>query len=234
MLEKIDNQKISSKVYASLKNEIIKGTWKPGEKIPSETQLSKEMGVSRSSVRQAIRRLSDYGMIETRNGAGSFVRENSSVFYMREVVPASYVKTEDIAEILEFCLTFENDVAALAAQRITPEEIQELRRIQEQIEKGIDMAENDLRFHVKIAEITHNSIIIKVYSVLSGLLKAAMEEMYRILGVEGGVCYHNALITALEQHDSETARKVMEEHARNRSESFVKLHASDLKKASGS
>ena len=223
MLEKIDNRKISQKVYQSLKDEIVRGEWKPGEKIPSEPQLSKQLGVSRSTIRQAIRRLSDYGLIETRNGAGSFVREDSSIFYMRSVVPSSFVKREDIEEILEFCTVFENDVAALAACRVTPEELDELQSIQEKIEQGENMAENDLRFHQKIAEITHNSIIIKVYSVLNGLLKAAMEEMYRILGPEGGISYHRALIEALREHDSGTARRVMEEHAANRSESFHRL-----------
>ena len=150
MLEKIDNEKLSTKVYLSLKDEIVKGEWKPGEKIPSEPQLSKQLGVSRSTIRQAIRRLSDYGLTETRNGSGTFVREDSSIFYMRSVVPSSFVKKEDIEEILEFCAAFENDVAALAAQRITPEELYNLREIQRKIEQGEDMAENDLQFHLKI------------------------------------------------------------------------------------
>ena len=67
-LKQITRVNIAEKVFEQLRDQILQGTWKEGEKLPSEQELTETLGVSRSSVRQAIRTLADYGMVETRNG----------------------------------------------------------------------------------------------------------------------------------------------------------------------
>ena len=70
-LKQITRVNIAEKVFEQLRDQILQGTWKEGEKLPSEQELTETLGVSRSSVRQAIRTLADYGMVETRNGTGT-------------------------------------------------------------------------------------------------------------------------------------------------------------------
>ena len=73
-LKQITRVNIAEKVFEQLRDQILQGTWKEGEKLPSEQELTETLGVSRSSVRQAIRTLADYGMVETRNGTGTYVK----------------------------------------------------------------------------------------------------------------------------------------------------------------
>ena len=72
-LKQITRVNIAEKVFEQLRDQILQGTWKEGEKLPSEQELTETLGVSRSSVRQAIRTRADYGMGETRNGTGTYV-----------------------------------------------------------------------------------------------------------------------------------------------------------------
>ena len=69
-LKPIKRVNIAEQVFEQLREQILHGTWKEGEKLPSEQELTETLGVSRSSVRQAIRTLADYGLVETRNGTG--------------------------------------------------------------------------------------------------------------------------------------------------------------------
>lgn len=71
--------------FEQLRDQILQGTWKEGEKLPSEQELTETLGVSRSSVRQAIRTLADYGMVETRNGTGTYVKRQISGNYMLNI-----------------------------------------------------------------------------------------------------------------------------------------------------
>lgn len=222
-MQKINREKISKQVYDQLRTKIVNGTWKIGEKIPSENTLADQLGVSRNTVRQAMRTLADYGFIEIRNGSGSYVKENQGIVYIKEVVPPTYVPKEDIVEILDFCCVLENNVAALAAERSTEEDVKELQMLEEQIENGIDLVANDLKFHQKIAEITRNKIIIRMYKVTNKLLYSAMDETYKHNGPTAGIFYHRNIIQAIANHDKEQARDIMGKHVENRRSTYLKM-----------
>ena len=125
-LKQITRMNIAEKVFEQLRDQILQGTWKEGEKLPSEQELTETLGVSRSSVRQAIRTLADYGMVETRNGTGTYVKRQISGNYMLNIVPIGDLQFEDIVEVLDFLCLIEDSVAAMAVQRCTQEELAEL------------------------------------------------------------------------------------------------------------
>ena len=118
-LKQITRVNIAEKVFEQLRDQILQGTWKEGEKLPSEQELTETLGVSRSSVRQAIRTLADYGMVETRNGTGTYVKRQISGNYMLNIVPIGDLQFEDIVEVLDFLCLIEDSVAAMAVQRCT-------------------------------------------------------------------------------------------------------------------
>ena len=124
-LKQITRVNIAEKVFEQLRDQILQGTWKEGEKLPSEQELTETLGVSRSSVRQAIRTLADYGMVETRNGTGTYVKRQISGNYMLNIVPIGDLQFEDIVEVLDFLCLIEDSVAAMAVQRCTQEELAE-------------------------------------------------------------------------------------------------------------
>lgn len=227
MLETVKKTSITQQVFEQFKAQILAGTWTVGEKLPAEKELAAALGVSRSTVRQALRSLSDYGLIESRLGSGSYVKKQESGVYMNSLLPTAYFQQKDLREALEFCCVFENDMAGLAAQRAEPQDVEELKRLQDKIETTENFAALDLEFHLKIAKITRNSIIIQTYTIVNELLGATMVEMYNILGSQAGIPYHRALIDAIEHKNSQRAKQVMEEHVNFRREAYLKHRAAE-------
>lgn len=224
-LKTIHRVNIAEQAFNQLKEQILSGTWKEGEKLPSELELTESLGVSRTSIRQAIRTLANYGLVETHNGTGTYVKRRIPGNYMVNIVPLAGLQTEDIVEILDFLCLIEDNVAAMAAERCTPEDVSALRQLQHQIKnsKGdfAGLTEYDLQFHLKIAKITQNSLAIQTYSLLGEFLETAMYQAYISLGAEEGIPYHEDLLTAFADHDAERAREIMQAHVRNRRAKFV-------------
>ena len=223
MLKSIKKVNMTQQVMEQFKQQILDGSWRVGERIPSENELAQTLGVSRSTIRQALRSLSDYGLLEIRLGSGSYVKKPESGEVMKAILPAVFFQKEDMREALDFCCIFEDGIAEMAAVKATEEDIAQLKDIQHRIETTDNFATLDFQFHMKIAEITRNSVVIQTYTILNDLLSATRVEMYRTNGMDAGIPYHRALIEAFEQHDSERARAVMKEHVYFRRETYLKL-----------
>ena len=88
-LSEVKKTNIGEQVYHQMKNQILNGDWKPGDKIPSENQLMALFGVSRGTVRQAVQKLGGEGLIFTRHGEGSFVQTTGSVSYTHLTLPTN-------------------------------------------------------------------------------------------------------------------------------------------------
>ncbi len=224
-LKAINRVNIAEQAFEQLKEHILNGTWKEGERLPSENELTEVLGVSRSTIRQAIRTLADYGLVETRNGAGTYVKREILGNYMVNIVPLAGLQTEDIVEALDFLCLIEDNVAAMAAERCTAEDVEALRRLQENIKESKGdisaLTAHDLAFHLKIAKITQNSLAVQTYSLLSEFLETAMYRAYLLLGEDEGIPYHEQLLSALSCHDSERAKKIMGDHVWNRRNKIV-------------
>ena len=228
-LKQITRVNIAEKVFEQLRDQILQGTWKEGEKLPSEQELTETLGVSRSSVRQAIRTLADYGMVETRNGTGTYVKRQISGNYMLNIVPIGDLQFEDIVEVLDFLCLIEDSVAAMAVQRCTQEELAELQAIHKRLIAAKDqndleaLTNVDVEFHSKIAMITQNSLVVQTYALLLEFLQPVMHRTYVTLGAEEGFPYHERLIQAFCAHDAVSAKNVMGAHAQNRRDKFLAL-----------
>lgn len=226
-LKPIKRVNIAEQVFEQLREQILHGTWKEGEKLPSEQELTETLGVSRSSVRQAIRTLADYGLVETRNGTGTYVKRQISGNYMMNIVPLGDLQTEDIVEVLDFLCLIEDSVAAMAVECCTPADLSDLQEIHSRLLTARDQTDLealtaiDVKFHSKIAMITQNSLVIQTYALLLEFLQPAMRRIYMTLGAEEGIPYHERLIEAFCAHDAACAKQVMHDHAQNRREKFL-------------
>lgn len=226
-LKPIKRVNIAEQVFEQLRDQILHGVWKEGEKLPSEQELTETLGVSRSSIRQAIRTLSDYGLVETRNGTGTYVKRQILGNYMLNIVPLGDLQARDIVEVLDFLCLIEDSVAAMAVERCTPSDLSELMEIHSRLiaardQKDLEALTNvDVEFHSKIAMITQNSLVIQTYALLLDFLQPVMHRIYITLGAEEGIPYHENLIKAFCEHDAVSAKKVMGAHAQNRREKFL-------------
>lgn len=194
----------------------MKGLWVPGSKIPSENELSKRLGVSRISIREAFQRLVSLGILETRQGDGTYVRELTPGVYMNSLIPLCILDPVDLMEVMEYRRITEVETIGLATERATEADIARLQEIYGKMKacKGDveEFAAEDLNFHLVIAEAARNSVIIKVNQVIKNILSMSMSNIVLALGSDIGLYYHKQLIDALISRDSKVAKKTMAEH----------------------
>jgi GntR family transcriptional repressor for pyruvate dehydrogenase complex len=166
----VRNSKISNEVYKQLVSLISNGQLKPGEKLPSEREMASDLGISRQSIREALYRAEIMGLIEVRQGEGSFVLSS-----LRESLkPPLWILLEEeagrIFEFLEVRKLIEGWCGEKAAIAATAEDLEEMGRILERMESIIptdrEWGAVDVEFHLSIAATTHNVIAIHIMEAL--------------------------------------------------------------------
>ena len=215
-IKPIKKVNISDQVYEKLREQLISGVWKQGEKIPSENELAALFGVSRVTIRQALSRLNTLGLLETKLGEGTFVKELKPGIYMKEIIPYVYLNNESEREVLEFRLVIEVETARIAASKITDEEILLLEKsLKKMLKNKGDIekyVEEDLNFHMIIAKSTKNSLVIEVNNIVRNIIRRMIRTATEKIGHEVGLKYHRLLIEAFRKRDADTASDMMREH----------------------
>ena len=212
----VRRESICDQVFEQIKQKIIEGEWQQGKSLPSENELAVTFGVSRVTVRQAIQKLGSLGITETLVGKGTFVKTLETGTYMQNLIPMAYLTPRNTLEVLDFRYVIEVETAALAAQRCKEQDVEELEKQLEEMQqaKGDSwaFAQADLEFHMLVANITGNSLIVETYSILQDILAACMKDTVENLGVEIGIPYHVQLIEVFAANDSEGAKEIMRKH----------------------
>ncbi len=215
-IQPIKKVNISDQVYEQLKEQLINGVWKQGDKIPSENELVALFNVSRVTVRQALSKLITLGLLETKLGEGTYVKEINPGVYMKEMIPYIILNKESIREVLEFRLVIEIETAGMAAVRITDRDIMRLERCLERMFNFKDQLDNyvneDLHFHMIIAKSTKNSLIIQVNNIVREIIRGTIKNVTEEIGFEVGLKYHKLLIDSFKLKDAEMAKNMMREH----------------------
>ena len=212
----IRKSKLSEEVASRLE-QLIARQLKPGDKLPPERLLVEMFQVSRSSIRDAIRRLELIGLVEPRQGAGTVVRDLSVRATNNQIADALRQKRELITELLDVRCILEPALAARAALRISAEQIAKLeeilRRQEGKVRTGESAVEEDTEFHYNIALATGNTVILKVLDVLMDLLRNTRE---RSLQTEGrpqkSFNGHQRILAAFKRRDAAAAEAAMSRH----------------------
>ena len=224
--EAVRRNKVYEEVARQIERLILKKL-QPGDKLPSERELAETLGVSRSSIRDAIRSLELMGMVEPRQGAGTIVREISSDSLVNPLANALKRKDELIGELLDFRLMLEPPLAARAAARVSADEITEMEEIlQRQTEKhsrGDAAVAEDSEFHYSIALASGNSVVLKVIDILMDLLRDTRERSLQVEGrLQRSLAGHRRILAALKRHDAEGAKAAMRRHIEDVEEIVLK------------
>ena len=196
--------------------ELIRGGSAEEERwLPGERSLAEKLGVSRTVVREATKRLEQQGMLEIQHGTGIKIVDRLH----RPLNDSLSLLIPDVADRLsqlnEARLSIEPDAAALAAQRATKEQLRTLRRIQTQLEKAPDNAaaiEADIAMHHAIADASGNLIY---RLILDSLAEIGVTSRLRTIGRIGkktAIEHHEAILVAIENRDPEAARAAMHIH----------------------
>jgi len=214
--ETVRRDKVYEGVAKQIERLILKKL-QPGDKLPSERDLAETLGVSRSSIRDAIRSLELMGMVEPRQGAGTIVLQISSDSLVNPLANARKRKEELVAELLDFRKMLEPPLAERAAIRVSPEELAEMEEIlerqDEKLRNGESTIAEDTEFHYAIALASGNSVVRKVLDTLMDLLRDSRERSLQVDGrPQKSLAGHRKILAALNRHDAEAAKLAMKRH----------------------
>jgi len=216
-LAPIKSTRIYEEIVRQVKAMIADGKLKGGDRLPPERDLAEKFVVSRTSVREALRALESLGLVEIRPGEGTFVRQVSIDALIEPLALLMVSQREAIGELFEARRLLEPSLAALAAARATPEEVQEMERILE--EQGKEVAAGrtglaqDAQFHAAIGAAAHNRAITRMAHAIMDLLTQSREESLNTPGRPTRSHEdHRRVLSAIGRRDAEGARKAMLDH----------------------
>jgi GntR family transcriptional repressor for pyruvate dehydrogenase complex len=210
-------ERVTDKVLTLIKND----TWQPGDRLPPERELADAFGVSRTVVREAIKVLEAQGVLATVTGSGVYVRAPDSSVVSRSLQTyIQFLDQDDMyLRLAEIRRVLEVEIAALAAERATPAQRQELdqlcRRMRQNAASAPTLAELDLQFHLLLADATQNQLFRVLLSPLIEQLREQFLYMWEGYGsrpLERVFAQHEALVEAIQQNDPLQAREMMSQH----------------------
>jgi len=219
-LKPIKTKKIYEEIINQIKNLIHDGTLRPGDKLMSEREMAEHLHVGRQAVREAFRALEALGIIEIRQGDGTFVKEisNQSLAEMLALSVMTHKYTSK--ELMEIRKILEVEAAGLAALRRSEEDLLKMRAVIKKMSEDLstDLGEQaDWQFHNLVAEAAHNSLLLRfmdsIADTRSKLLRANREELYQIPGMPQLLLEdHRAIFEAISKGSEHEARQAMLKH----------------------
>ena len=213
----LDKRSLTDQTIKELTEMItVKQTYKPGDKLPNELVLAEELGVSRTTLRDAITYLSSINVLERNRGKGTFVIDNEALHddYGFNDLNFLQVKLKDLYEVR---LIVEPEMTAIAARKATDEDLQKIikytKLIEASPEEGDFTADMNKKFHNAIALATHNEFIIRLYENIStATVKAFNEESIIQKNDEVLVMSHSMITEMMKCRDAEGAKLAMRLH----------------------
>lgn len=172
-----ENRSLSERTASELYNMIVlHREFAPGHKLPNENDLSESLGVSRTTLREAVRYLVAKGVLSVQRGRGTYISDDISAFNRYDLGNLSHTRLSDMYEIR---LMFEPQCMMLACFRATEEELQgifdQARLTNRLIAEDGDWPGADQRFHEMIAAASHNEFIIRLFPIINAAVNEAME-----------------------------------------------------------
>jgi DNA-binding FadR family transcriptional regulator len=203
-------------VLAQIREQIVRGEWGQGQKIPSENELSRLFHVSRNTVRSAIHQLQALGILVVRQGQGTFVNTSFTNTYMNSVMPFISLSREEILDLLEFRKIVEAGSAALASEKAEANDIVEvhdaLERMLNHVRDFKAYSRADFDFHLAIAKASKNKLIYEVLNRLSVSLYIHMAEMNKKFGAQVSAENHRKIFQSIQEKDPQRAEMLMREN----------------------
>ena len=196
---------------------VAEGVLQPGDRLPAERELAAQFGIGRSSLRDAIRTLEVMGLVESRHGHGTVIRELDSDAAVVSLSGALIRKRALVHELLEARRMIEPAIAALAAQKATEEEIarmEEILRLQgAKIKRREATMDEDSAFHAALVHAARNSVVLRVLDVLMDLLRESRARSLQVPGrVERSYAGHLRILRAIKRRDSAAAESAVRKH----------------------
>lgn len=213
-----DSMALTDEAIVKIKEMITSGELRPGDRLPKEADLAARLGLSRNSLREAVKALTLVNVLDVRHGDGTYVTSLDSAHLLDALSFMVDLHQDDsVLQFFEVRRLLEPGVAALAAARITADQLSDLRVLTDELTPKAeidDLVANDLRFHRGIAEATGNAVVCSLLDGVSGATQRARiwRGVTQAGAVERTLAEHTAILDAIELGDADAARAWMTAH----------------------
>ena len=231
MLRPIEKQRVAEEIVEQLRGLILSGEYAAGDKLPPERNLAKELGVNRSSLREALKKLEHLGLVKIRQGDGTRVldfMQTGGIDLVSHLVPlAQGGHAGLLADILEFRRIYGREVARLAAQRAEPADIERLRRIADAAEEASDpeaILRLDFEFYVALTQAGKNRVLgLLINTVRQAVLNYASFFSHFTVSTDAVRRHHRALVKAVAKHDVAASCKIADTYMARGAEHLLQV-----------
>ena len=206
-------------VFNAIKDEVLSGKFKQGEKLASQEVFCKDFGVSRTVVREAWNKLASIGLIKTIHGHGSFVNHPDASNILDPICDAIQLDKNSTQDLLESRFYLETIIVRLAAKRSTQKDIDKLSKIVELMEINANKNNSkqtiryDIEFHQSLADISQNMVLKRFLLTISKMIQRFLEDYTKIPGTsQNAISYHKRIIRAVAKKDPDLAEAAMKAH----------------------
>jgi GntR family transcriptional regulator, transcriptional repressor for pyruvate dehydrogenase complex len=217
LIEPIRKTRIHEEIADRIRQLILDGTYPAGQPLPSERLLARRLGVSRGSVRDALRTLETLGLLDMRHGQGTFPRELSVDRLVTPLASVLAYRSDLQDELMDVRRMFEPAVARVAATRGTDEDMAELQRVldtqRRKVAAGRSAIAEDTAFHAALARATHNRVAVRLMETLNDLLVESRTLTLKQKGrPQRSLRGHEAIVGAMRRRDGGAAERAMHHH----------------------
>ena len=216
-METVDKEKLSDRVTMDIMEMItIQQRFKPGDKLPNENELSEELGVSRTTLREAVNNLVAQNVLEKKRGRGTYVVENHQLTNDLGFDELNFMHVR-LSDLYELRLMIEPQIAGIAAMKASDQELTDMYEYGKKIE-GKDISNEEVieynrRFHNAIANATHNEFIIRLFkNINTAIVKEFDIENVEQMNNEDMIQSHKMIMEYLRLRDPEGATQAMRLH----------------------
>lgn len=219
-LEPIGNESVVSEVLKRITESIKDGDIKPGEKLPTEVELMKMLGVGRNSVREAIKMLGALGVLEIRRGSGTYIATKVTSDIFNPMLFSIILEPKTSEDLYELRVMFESMVLFTVIDKATPEDIEGLnslldhtRRLFKEGNKDLErFVMLDMEFHKKLVKATRNPLIIRIYDTIIELFHNYIKKsLAQKNGIPRSLKNHYEIIRLIESKNKAKVFEIVEQ-----------------------
>lgn len=216
----ISRKKVADAVIEEIKRMIQSGELKEGQKLPNQNTFAAQLGVSRTSLREALNTLTRLGITEQRPGYGTVLRSRMPAIFVDHVNPPLISDKQATIELIEVRRFVETGTAELSVKNIKPEQVKEMDSLIKEMHKSLkegridDYIGLDLAFHYLIAKASHNRFLINIFITIRGFLEQYMRESFRVMPwmLARSLKFHQNIYQAIKNENLNKAVWHMRQH----------------------
>jgi GntR family transcriptional regulator, transcriptional repressor for pyruvate dehydrogenase complex len=218
-LKPLKKTDVTQLVVDRLRDLLEQGVLRPGSKLPTETEMSKLLAISRPSLRQAYKALSMLGILRAVPGDGTYISESTSKILSMPLTFLMLMRRISLDDIFEFRMMLEANLARLAASRASEAEVQAMTSQIEHMAASLEDHKKDqylaseYEFHNCIARAAHNNLLLEIISIVSGLLWETRKALVNLVpDRRRDLAEHKAILAAISGRNAEEAAVAMRHH----------------------